>query len=168
MFISFTNHGMNNFLYLRIFIHPSIFNQHRRALWRVFLVIPCFFAFFIAAPSLRPRAHSFIWTSSWRYLLLFLCHYNKKRASNAVWRAAFKTAKNSKKQPFPTALRSHVTQNARMVVFYIFILYLSINEQIWKNAQIKRDIPTWWMVQWSWSKYPFDHHRERRCLMPTV
>ena len=45
---------MNNFLYLRIFIHPSIFNQHRRALWRVFLVIPCFFAFFIAAPSLAP------------------------------------------------------------------------------------------------------------------
>ena len=49
----------------------------------------------------------------------------QKRASNAVWRAALKTHQNSKKQPFPTALRSHVAQNARIVVLiYLFYIYL--------------------------------------------
>ena len=116
---------MNNFLHLCIFIHFSIFNQSFRALWRVFLIIPWFFVVFIAAPSLRPRTHPSAQTPAWYCLPLFLYLYNKKRAFNAVWRSAFKTHQNRKKQPFPTALRSHVTQNARIVVFiYLFYIYL--------------------------------------------
>ena len=52
--------------------------------------------------------------------------------------------------PHLSILQQHLLKRCSSL-YNLFIL-LAINEQIWKNAQMNRDIPTWWMVQWSWTK----------------
>ena len=52
--------------------------------------------------------------------------------------------------PRLSILQQHLLKRCSSL-YNLFIL-LAINEQIWKNAQMNRDIPTWWMVQWSWTK----------------